>query len=250
MVAFNRETSIKLTLKHEGGYVNNPKDPGGETNYGITKATAAANGYHGSMRAIPMAVVIEIYRQKFWNAVRGDSLPMGFDFAVYDFGVNSGPARANKYAAGITGTAAQMVKTLCAKRLSFMRALGTWATFGKGWSRRVAEVEAQGVKMALQGEGKSPAVVKGTLQAETKEAAKVSKKDAAKAGGTVAAPSSTQVPDTPAHVDVSSVDPSTKAGIAVLVIVLLIVAGFFAWRCWTNRQRSQAYASAAKEVTP
>jgi lysozyme family protein len=69
--------------------VNNPKDPGGETNYGITKATARSHGYTGNMHDIPMSVVERIYRESYWKGC--DALPAGVDLCVFDFAVNSGP---------------------------------------------------------------------------------------------------------------------------------------------------------------
>ena len=86
---------------YEGGYVNHPRDPGGATNRGITQVTY--NGFrrrHGralqSVRRLTDAEHDYIYRTQYWNRVRGDDLPSGVDLAVYDWGVNSGPARSVK----------------------------------------------------------------------------------------------------------------------------------------------------------
>ena len=66
---------IERVLSHEGGYANHPKDPGGETNWGVTKRTAQANGYTGSMRAMTRAQAIEIYRKAFWLRYHADKMP-------------------------------------------------------------------------------------------------------------------------------------------------------------------------------
>lgn len=66
---------INRVLSHEGGYANHPKDPGGETNWGITKRTAQANGYNGSMRAMTREQAISIYRKAFWERYRADQMP-------------------------------------------------------------------------------------------------------------------------------------------------------------------------------
>lgn len=71
---------INRVLSHEGGYANHPKDPGGETNWGITKRTAQANGYNGSMRAMTREQAISIYRKAFWERYRADQMPEAVAF--------------------------------------------------------------------------------------------------------------------------------------------------------------------------
>ena len=149
MAADNYRACLTHVLRSEGGYVNHPLDPGGETNYGITKRTARAHGYRGSMRTIPMSVVEAIYRKGFWDAINGDALPAGLDLAVFDFAVNSGPSRAKQFAAttgdlSVTGAIAD----ICDRRLAWLRSLNTWETFGKGWTRRVLSVKGDALRMA------------------------------------------------------------------------------------------------------
>lgn len=152
MAAANREASIKATLKHEGGYSNHPSDPGGPTNWGITLEVARKywkpDATAADIKAMPQSVAVEIYRKRYWNEVGGDSLPVGLDYAVYDFGVNSGPYRAKTYLAMTSGSTEDRIKQLCDARLIFLKRLKTWPTFGKGWGRRVAEVRALALKMA------------------------------------------------------------------------------------------------------
>lgn len=161
---------VAEVLKHEGGYVDHPKDPGGATNRGITLATLA--DWRGSpvtkaeVQALSEKEAREIYRAKYWNAVQGDALPAGVDLAVFDFAVNSGPGRAVRSlqwqlgipADGAIGpvtlaavrrvNAARLAGDLCRARLAWLRGLPTWDAFGKGWTARVVDVERAALGMA------------------------------------------------------------------------------------------------------
>jgi lysozyme family protein len=158
----NYPQALKQVLKYEGGYVDHPKDPGGPTNKGITQAVYDAwqkkNGLPTqSVRNISDAAVAAIYKQQYWDAISGDDLPSGVDFAVFDFAVNSGVSRAAKYLQAVVGVTQdgqigpqtiQATKTFVAmavtnKRLAFMQSLSIWSTFGKGWSARIADVKNQ-----------------------------------------------------------------------------------------------------------
>lgn len=166
MAASNFRPSLSLVLAHEGGFVNHPKDPGGATNQGITqKVYDAFRDYmrlgRQSVKHIANSEVSEIYNKQYWRTIKGDSLPCGLDYAVFDFGVNSGIYRAIKYLqrwVGFTGddvdgilgmvTLAAVdakfqqneeaaVAQYCANRMIFLRSLSTFSVFGKGWTRRV-----------------------------------------------------------------------------------------------------------------
>lgn len=149
----NFDKALDYLLRHEGGYSNNRADPGGETNYGITKRVAEQHGYHGSMRSIPLSVVRDIYRESYWDKCRCDDLPDHLQFHVFDAAVNSGVGRAIKWlqsCAGVTqdgvigpvtlakayGVSAAMYSGV---RLAFMTDLPHWDTFGRGWARRIAD---------------------------------------------------------------------------------------------------------------
>src|SRR5262245_16984588 len=97
MAKGNFEKCLKFTLQFEGGFVNNPKDPGGPTNLGVTQATLShflgRQASIAEVKALTPQKVSPIYRLKFWDAVDGDELPVGVDLAVFDFGVHSGPSR-------------------------------------------------------------------------------------------------------------------------------------------------------------
>ena len=87
--------ALSLVLHHEGGYVDHPKDPGGRPNMGITQRVYES--YLGrevteeDMRSLPPNHASEIYRRDYWDMVKGDELPLGIDYAVFDWAVNSGP---------------------------------------------------------------------------------------------------------------------------------------------------------------
>ena len=142
-------------VKHEGGYVNNPKDPGGETNWGITKRVAVAHGYTGNMRNLPLATAEAIADKSYWQAVQGNELPKAVAWQVVDAAYNHGNRNAVKFlqrAVGVSDDGIIGPKTLAAvkcmdqndiilrfnaERLDFYTRLSTWATFGRGWSRRI-----------------------------------------------------------------------------------------------------------------
>ena len=145
----NYPDSLKAVLRSEGGYSNNPLDPGGATNFGITQKTYDAwNDAKGharqSVRFIGLDEVSAIYKSEYWDVVHGDVLPPGLDYVVFDYAVNSGPKRAmGAYAATPT------IDGICDGRLAFLKSLSTWPTFGNGWTNRVASVRALGKAMAL-----------------------------------------------------------------------------------------------------
>lgn len=153
----NFDQAFEALIGHEGGYSNNPADPGGETMFGITARVARQAGYHGAMRSLPLATAKQIARNQYWAAVRADELPDQVRFDVFDASYNSSPKQAIKWlqrAAGATddgifgpGTMAAvdksdpdaLAKRFNGHRLKFMADLPTWGAFGKGWARRIAE---------------------------------------------------------------------------------------------------------------
>lgn len=174
----NFDKALALVLKHEGGYVDHPKDPGGATNKGITIATfrryVNAKGTKDDLRRLTTAQAGVVYRKQYWDKVRGDDLPDGVDYAVFDFAVNSGPSRAAKYLQDVLGVAQdgkigpvtikaahafradQIIEELCADRLAFLKRLPTWGTFKNGWTARVAGVYDEAVTMAKQSPAPQP----------------------------------------------------------------------------------------------
>jgi lysozyme family protein len=166
----NFDTCLSHVLASEGGFVNNPKDPGGMTNLGCTKAVWEMFVGHpvseADMRNLTKDDVKPLYKRKYWDAVSGDKLPAGLDYAVFDAAINSGPGRAAKWLQQIVGVPAdgaigpgtlaavnaKPVQTLIAQyndtRLQFMESLPTWGTFGKGWGNRVAQVQSTASQLA------------------------------------------------------------------------------------------------------
>lgn len=158
-------------LADEGGYSNLAADPGGPTNHGITLADAKLywkkNATAADVKAMPLEVAKTIYRKRYWDAQRCDDLPCGVDYAVFDYGVNSGIGRSGKVlrrklglpdttsvvtidviVAAMKAKPATLAANICDERLAFLKSLKTWPTFGKGWGRRVAGVRAISLTMA------------------------------------------------------------------------------------------------------
>lgn len=163
--------ALAAVLRHEGGFVVNPHDPGGATCKGVTQTVY--DDYritHGkptrTVRDIEQSEVEDLYLARYWNAVRCDDLPVGVDYAVFDFAVNSGTNRASRMLQRAVGAAedgqigpmtlaavrslpaGELVDTLCDLRICFLRQLNTFKFFGKGWTRRVAEVRERAKEMA------------------------------------------------------------------------------------------------------
>ena len=165
----NFDKALAAVLVHEGGYVNNPKDPGGMTNLGCTKDVWEAYCGHPVdekvMRGLTPADVGPLYKRNYWDKVKGDDLPSGVDYVVFDAAINSGAGRAAKWLQACVGVEPdggigpktlaavrafnpeQLIKDYSKRRLSFLSDLSTWETFGRGWARRVAEVEDAGLKL-------------------------------------------------------------------------------------------------------
>lgn len=161
---------LEMLLKHEGGYVNHPKDPGGRTNLGVTQrvyeAWVGREVTEQEMKDLTVEDVAPIYRANYWDAVWGDHLPSGVDWSVFDWAVNSGPARATKALQRIVGAVSDGVvgpKTIQAvmdmdpvkiidmmyeERQRFYQGLSTFDTFGRGWTRRNKETRQAALLMA------------------------------------------------------------------------------------------------------
>lgn len=166
----NFEKSLKAVLVHEGGWSNHKLDPGGQTMRGVTQAV-----YDAYRRRLGLGVrsvkfladdeLRDIYRKQYWDTIKGDELPHGVDYAVFDFAVNSGPSRAARYLQTVLGVASDgvigqitlraaeemderiTINGLCDRRMAFLRGLPTWETFGKGWASRVSGVRSMALGM-------------------------------------------------------------------------------------------------------
>ena len=152
----NFDKAFERLIGHEGGYVNHPNDPGGETNWGITKRTAREAGYIGSMRELTREQAREVYRDAYWNRARCDEFDGAIAFQVFDAAVNHGIGNAIRFLQRAVGVAddgvvgpvtMEAVKAMPvtdvlarfnAARLTFYTNLSTWPDFGRGWARRIA----------------------------------------------------------------------------------------------------------------
>jgi len=165
----NWDNAFKLMLKSEGGYVNNPADPGGMTNLGVTKATwenwVGRESDEAEMRGLTPEKVEPLYKKKYFDAVRGDELPAGLDYLMFDFAVNAGAGRAIKTlqtAVGVTPDGGfgpmtmaavqavdpvELIEKFSQAKEDFYRSLTTFSTFGKGWLNRVADVKQHATSM-------------------------------------------------------------------------------------------------------
>jgi lysozyme family protein len=166
----NYEKCLETILHHEGGYVNHPKDPGGETNMGVTKRVYEEWGGTKDMKDLTFEDVAPIYKKNYWDRVKGDNLSSGLDLCIFDFGVNAGTGRAAKFiqkmigvtadggigpqtlrALGIyeeeVGGVAEVIKEYQIKRQEYYESLSTFKTFGRGWTRRVNETTQSALKL-------------------------------------------------------------------------------------------------------
>ncbi|UOF77902.1 lysozyme [Caudoviricetes sp.] len=165
----NFDDCFKMLIVHEGGFTNDPRDGGGMTNWGVTHIDWAAWIGHepseAEMRAITKDDVKPLYKRKYWDNLHCDELPSGLDWAVMDFGVNSGIGRSAKYLQRLVGVkddgaigpvtlaavkahdTKDLIEKLCAARMAFLQKLSNFDHFGKGWTRRVQDVEAQAKEM-------------------------------------------------------------------------------------------------------
>jgi len=153
------DSIIEMVLEHEGGYVDHPTDPGGETKYGVSKRAYP----DVDIKSLTIEEAKEIYRNDYWNRIKGDKLPAGVACVVVDYAVNSGVSRASKALQracgikkngdGIIGphslsatwvtvrntSEEAVINAVTKQRQEFIRNLSIYETFGKGWERRITE---------------------------------------------------------------------------------------------------------------
>lgn len=160
----NLQRSIEEVLKHEGGFVDHPADPGGATIYGVTLKTYQKYKRNPhltveDLKNITMDEVHDIYKIGYWDPVKGDDLPGGVDFVVFDMAINAGPGRAAKLLQDVLGVVVdgiigrntikaanqdypeRVVTAYTKAREDYYRSLPHFPTFGRGWLRRTRESE-------------------------------------------------------------------------------------------------------------
>jgi lysozyme family protein len=173
MTASNFLACFNETESFEGGYVNNPHDPGGATLKGVTQA--AYNAWRvgkglpaQAVRAASDAEIQTIYREQYWNPVRGDDLYVGLDLVMVDYGWGSGPVTAIRHFQRVLGVSvdgqfgletlgairpfaksngAALINRLCDDRTTFFQSLSTWVYFGRGWTVRLNGIRAKALAM-------------------------------------------------------------------------------------------------------
>lgn len=238
-------------FKHEvgskwkaGGLVDHPKDPGGLTKWGISQRSHP----NVDIRALDKLDASIIYERKYWKPCAGPQLPIGLDLVAMDGSVNSGVKRGVKWLQSAIGTKAdgaagpatltaarnalrhKAIKRACANRMGFLQGLRTFQTFGRGWSRRVAEVEAVAMRMTIVDDPKlAREVLLQEAQTATTTAGKQGKATAAPAG----AAGGITMTDLPMPM-------------LVVLVAVLALAAFILWRKSAhNRNRARAYQQAA-----
>lgn len=206
---------LAITLRHEGGWSDHPRDPGGATMRGVTIARFAAyKGYaadkddfdrlplprkqaiRNELSRISNVDLEDIYRRGYWNLVKADDLPAGLDLTMFDFAVNSGPGKAVRTLQGILGVkpdgvmgmmtvaavrkydTLSLIRRMYEARMKFLRNLGTWPTFGKGWKRRVDDILDRSLSMAKGKPTSAPVVSEPTPKANPADTRTLAKPNA------------------------------------------------------------------------
>jgi len=275
MATQSYSAALKSVLVHEGGYGNDPRDPGGATNRGVTQRVYDAFRVRRSLetrsvREITDIEVEAIYRAQYWNAVRGDDLPAGLDYAVFDGAVNSGPAQAVKWlqrALGVkvdgnlgeaTLAAAhahpdhdKLIADMLALRMTFLRNLKGWPYFGRGWTARVNDVRKRAQAWASGSVGPMPVVLtKGSAIKARPEDAKptpsAAPADVAIGGGLGGGVVGGVIKQAQAQLEpVASVEWVQPILAVLAVASVVLVIGGIGWRAWqTYRAKKHAEALA------
>jgi lysozyme family protein len=258
MAASSYDAALARLLVHEGGYSNHPADPGGPTNFGITiydyRKYVKPDATAADVKAMRVDEAKAIYRAKYWAAQRCDELPAGVDYALFDYGVNSGIGRSGKVlrrllklpdstsvvneaviAAARAADAKSLIVAICDERVRFLQSLKTWGVFGKGWGARVAEVKALALQLAAGAAGPMPA--------PTGRAARTGK-------GVVPAPKPAQQGSAAAIVAAGAATAAhahqsgAGAGIIAAIVVAAIGTAIAVFAFWHWRQQQQQHKPA------
>jgi lysozyme family protein len=261
MTAPNWQRACAVTLDFEGGNDDDPRDPGGRTSRGILQrewnqylAAHPGQGLPSDVWRAPQHSIIDIYHNQYWQPMAGDYWPTGMDLVVYDAGVNSGTGKALRWSrstlAQQTGTfpalaalathssqQVALIKRFSTSRLSFLEALGTWRTFGKGWAHRVAGIEAIATRWALASQGQPVAPVLESRAQEHRTA------------GAAAGTGASAAPAVPAgHVAVTThagwVDWTIEG---VMILATVAIVAYLAHAAYVNLARANAMTAEAKK---
>ena len=271
MTASGFARSLSPVLAYEGGKVDDPNDPGGRTNQGVIQRVY--DGYRVSVGKPKQDVYQmtdgerdDIYRKQYWDAVRGDALPAGVDFVVFDGAVNSGPGQSIKWlqralgvnADGVIGMVTMnalasvtnhdaLVDRIIDRREAFLRALKTFKIYGKGWLARTAKVRALGKSWAID-ETPTPISIVApraaspkadVADAQTMPNAAVG--DASTSAGVVTAGVGGTLQTLQDQLTPFSTSSAWigKLVIALVILGALLAIGGLAYRWWASRKRAR-----------
>lgn len=259
MVAATYDAAMVRVFADEGGYTNDPVDPGGATNFGITIHDARMywkeDATPADVRNMPKDVAKDIYKKHYAAPVRYDDLPAGFDYSVFDAGINSGVGRAIPWAgkaigqpvrnindvvplAQIAKDKVSLIQNYWAIRLSFLHGLHTWSHFGPGWGRRCAQGEAAAVKMWLSvGQQLSSVTARKKMDDEAAKAKNKASTSTKVATGTGAGTAATPAIDT-AHMTMGG---KVALGIGIVAAIVLLI--YLIRQAYIHNQRAAAYAA-------
>ncbi len=257
MAASSYNEALRRLLVHEGGYSNHPSDPGGPTNFGITifdyRKYVKPDATAADVRAMKLDEAKTIYRAKYWDAQRCDELPAGVDYAVFDYGVNSGIGRSGKVLRRVLGLsdntsvvndavvaaaraidAKALIVAICDERLRFLQSLRTWDVFGAGWGRRVAEVKQ--VALALAAGAPAPDIIDANglgkaIPTLGRAVVPVAKGAQQGSSGAIAAAGAATAQQ--AHAS------GVRTSIVITIVVIALTLAIAGWLFWHWRQRRQ-----------
>lgn len=259
----NWDTCYKATREYEGGNDDDPRDPGGRTSRGITQREYDVyRKTHPDLPEdvwlAPESAITDIYKTKYWNLVSGDNWPDGCDMSVWDATVLCGPGKSKAWSIACMPLAASItflglakrcmsedkikfIHAFAAKRSSFLHALKTFVTFGRGWSNRDAKCEALSAKMAMDAAGVYPANQKTILESKAKDAAASSK--TGRIGSIVATAGSSAT--------VANAHPNTLFDFFMFggfSIFMAVMVAFAVWQWHVGKVRSKELLEVAAKI--
>ena len=276
--------SLARVLVHEGGYSDHPSDPGGKTMKGVTQRVydayrARKNLPKRSVKAIADEELQAIYRAQYWDVIRGNDLPPGVDYAVFDGAVNSGPRQAVKWlqrALGFTGKAVDgvvgnvtlsaigqdgdhdaLIARITERRETFLRALKTWPVFGKGWLKRIRNVKDAAQAWAMGTVGPDVEYVPSGAAKASVDDAKTAPPKApgdlaagAGTGGTLGGGGLDQV----LNQAKDQLEPFQAFGwvkgivVGIIIVGAVLAVGGFVWRWWAMKKAAELADALDSEV--
>jgi len=251
-----------VTAVWEGGWSDNLKDPGGKTMGGVTQARYdewrdSQKQPRRSVALITRDEALMIFFTGYWLGNPScERLFPGVDLATYDASVNSGPVRGRAWllaALDAKNDHVKTIKALCSRRLGFVQSLKSlWQSFGRGWTNRIADIQAKSVARALAAMALDAASVQQRLDDEAAAARATAKKQAIGAAGSGTGGAAAVVVDPVTHPPVpadriTDQAPQLADWLATgLGLCLFALACWLIWRAFVNRQQATAFARASE----